>query len=291
MKRLLKEPLLHFLLLGAAIFVAYSLVSKPINGEPGKIVVSQGQLASMKETFTRTWQRPPTREELAGLIRDRVRQEVYYREALTLGLDRDDVIIQRRLQQKMEFVSDNAAVRDPPTDDELKAYLNAHPDKFPAEQRFTFRQLYLNPGKHGKDLARDAAQLLSQLNLPGGDTGFATMADPFMLDNDFAAVPAGDVAKQFGEKFAAKLGEISPGQWQGPVESAYGTHLVLVSERSESHLPPLSKVYDAVRRGWESDRQSEANEKFYRELLNRYTVTIEQPAGQAVKEIAETKEQ
>jgi hypothetical protein len=275
MKRILNEPLLHFLLLGVAIFVAYGLV-KPSSEEPGKIVITQGQLATMIESFNLTRQRPPIREEWEGLIRERVRQEIYYREALALGLDKDDVIIRRRLQQKMEFVSDDVAAQALPTDDELGAYLTAHPDKFRLEQQFTFRQLYLDPEKHGANLARDAAQLLAKLNRAGGGTGLATMADPFMLDRNFTAVPASEVARQFGETFASKLAEIASGQWQ-MIESGYGVHLVLVSERREGHLPPLEDVRDAVRREWESNRRREVSEKRYETMLKRYVVTIERP--------------
>ena len=283
MKKLMREPLVHFLLLGAAIFAAYSLMSNGVGGEPGKIVITQGQLASMREGFTRTWQRPPTREEWEGLIRDRVREDVYYREALALGLDKDDSIIRRRLRQKMEFVTDDLAARTQATDDELNAYLQAHPDKFRVEQQFTFRQLYLNPEKHGENLARHTAQLLAKLNQAGGDTGFAAMGDPFMLDNNFTAVPAGEVTKQFGDNFTAKLGEILPGQWQGPVESGFGVHVVFIAERTQGRLPPLKDVREAVSREWDSARRVEANEKIYQEMLKRYTVTIENPEPMGVK--------
>ena len=130
-----------------------------------------------------TRQREPNREEWEGLIRERVREEVYYREALALGLDKDDLIIRRRLQQKMEFVSDDVAAQAQPTDAELSAYLQAHPDSFRVEQRFTFRQVFLNPDKHGKNLARDAAQLLAQLNQEGGKADISTLGDPIMLDH------------------------------------------------------------------------------------------------------------
>lgn len=287
MKHVLKEPLLHFLLLGAAIFAAYSLVSRTTSDEPGKIVITQGQIEAMAESFALTRQRPPTGEEWEGLSRERVRQEVYYREALALRLDKDDVIIRRRLQQKMEFVSDDIAAQTPPTDGELGAYLTAHPDQFRMEQQFTFRQLYLDPDKHGANLARDAAQLLVKLIQAGGDASVTTMADPFMLDSDFTAVTASEVARQFGEKFAAKLAEISPGQWQ-MIESGYGTHLVFVSKRTAGGAPALADVRDAVRREWESSRALEAKERFYQELLKRYVVTIEKPT-EATKKLAATK--
>jgi len=140
MKRIFREPLLHFLLLGAALFIAFSLMPKSVgNDELHRIVVSQGELDSLVEGFTKTRQRPPTGEELQELIRSRVREEVFYREALALRLDKDDIIIRRRLAQKMQFISDDSAAQARPTEDELIAYLQAHPDKFRVEPRFTFR--------------------------------------------------------------------------------------------------------------------------------------------------------
>jgi len=275
LKKLAREPLVHFLVLGALLFAVYGLLNRNSEPVPGQIVVSQGQLASMMESFTRTRQRPPTREEWEGLVRARVREEVYYREALALGLDKDDLIIRRRLQQKMEFVSDDIASQAQPTDAELNAYLQAHPDKFRLEQQFTFRQLYLNPEKHGPNLARDAAQLLAMLNKAGGDTRFAVKGDPFVLDHNFTALPPSEISRQFGEAFVTKLGGLQPGHWQGPIESSFGLHLVFISERTESRLPALAEVRDAVRREWDDAQRLETNEKFYQELLKHYTVTIE----------------
>jgi hypothetical protein len=177
----------------------------------------------------------------------------------------------------MEFVSDDIAAQSQPTDAELGAYLTAHPDSFRVEQRFTFRQVYLNPEKHGENLARDAAQLLAQLNQAGNKADSSTLGDSILLEHAFAAAPGSEVGKQFGENFAAKLGGLPPGQWQGPVESGYGVHLVLVSERTEGRLPALAEARDAVRREWDNARRLETNEKFYQELLKRYAVTIERP--------------
>jgi hypothetical protein len=276
MKRLLREPLLHFLLLGAGLFLAYSLT--PGGGtlvEPGKIVVTRGQIEHLAAAFAKTWRRPPTAAELAGLVRDRVREEVYCREAVALGLDRDDVVIRRRLRQKMEFVSDDIAAQAEPTDADLNAYLRANPDAFRVEALFTFQQVYLNPEKHGENLARDAARMLAQLNPPGGEADAAALGDSFLLEHQFAAMPPREIAKQFGEAFAARVGELAPGRWEGPIESGYGAHLVFVNQRTEGRLPTLADVRDAVRREWDNARRLEANERFFRELLKRYTVTIE----------------
>jgi hypothetical protein len=289
MKRILREPLLHFLLLGAAIFAVYGLVSKRSSSEAGKIVISAGQVAAMAEGFSRTWRRPPTHAEIEGLIRDRVQEEVYCREAMALGLDKDDTIIRRRLRQKMEFVTDDVAALAEPTDDELSAFLKAHPDAFHVQRQFTFSQVYLNPERHGENLARDTAQLLAQLQQAGDKTDVSELGDSFLLEHKFQSLPASEIVKQFGEKFTAKLGELLRGQWQGPVESGYGVHLVWISERTEGRVPALAEVRDAVRREWANARRLEANEKFYQELLKRYTVTVERPKPAEDKRIAETK--
>jgi hypothetical protein len=283
MKKILREPLLHFLLLGGAIFAAYDLMPKRTSVEPGKIVITREQIAAMAEGFTRTWRRPPLAEELEGLIRDRVQEEVYCREALALGLDKDDSVIRRRLRQKVEFVSDDIAAQAEPTDADLNAYLQAHPESFRVEQRITFRQVYLNPEKHGDSLAKDAAQLLERLNQAGNSDDGAALGDSFLLEHDFTDVPTGEVAKQFGEIFAAKLGGLAPGRWQGPIESGYGVHLVWVNEHTEGRLPALAEVRDAVALEWANARRMEANGKFYAELLRQYAVTIEKPQLAQVK--------
>src|SRR3990172_6293927 len=289
-KELMREPLVHFLFLGAAIFAAYSLVSNGTSGEPEKIVVTEGQIASMWEGFTRIWQRPPTSEELEGLIRDRVREEVYYREALSLGLDKDDLIIRRRLRQKMEFVTDDVVAQAEPGEAELAKFLARHPDRFRAEPCFTFRQIYLNAERRGDALKRDAARLLAELNQAEAKADFHKLGDATLLSPELLDVRASEVTRQFGEEFTRQLTQLPKGWWDGPVNSVYGVHLVWVGERTEGGAPALAEVRDAVRREWDNARRLEANEKFYQELLKRYTVTIENPepvVGQ--KKLAEAR--
>jgi len=209
------------------------------------------------------------------LLRDRVRDEVYAREAIALGLDKDDTVIRRRLRQKMEFVSEDVAAQVEPSDADLAAYLQAHADAFRVEPRLSFRQAYLNPEKHGDDLARDAARVLTRLNQLGDADEGSTLGDSSLLDDRFADVPASEVAARFGDDFAAKLGALPLGRWQGPVASGYGMHLVLIGTRTESRVPALPEVRDAVRREWTNARRLEANERFFQELLQRYTVTVE----------------
>ena len=275
MKRLIREPFLHFLLLGALIFIGHRFLSMRIDDGPQRIVITQGQITSMVIGFSRTWQRPPTREELEGLIRDRVRAEVYCREAVAMGLDQDDPVIRRRLQQKLEFVTNDVAALAEPTDAQLAEYLKTHADRFRVDCRVTFSQVYLDPNKRGEHLARDANELLNQLRQHGRDVDLSSLGDAFLLEQRFQATPDMEIAKQFGEKFMAKLSEVPVGQWFGPVETGYGMHLVFVEERTEGRLPELAEVRDTASRDWTNERRLELNEKFFQGLLKHYEVVVE----------------
>lgn len=276
MKRILAEPLLHFLLLGTLLFAAHGLLSTPdTHDAAGTIVVTRGQIEHLATGFARSWQRPPTESELEGLIDDWVREEIATREALALGLDQDDTVIRRRLRQKLEFVSEDIAAQTEPTEAELAAYLQAHPEAFRIEPRFTFRQVYFDPGKRGDNLARDIAAVLAQLRQAGGEADSSALGDSLLLEATFEATPASEVAKQFGDVFAAALAGLPPGQWHGPIESGYGVHLVFVSQHAPGRLPELAAVRDIVHREWANAQRLAGNEKFYAELRKRYSVTIE----------------
>jgi hypothetical protein len=194
---------------------------------------------------------------------------------MAMGLDRDDTIIRRRLQQKLEFLSENISDFTQPTDEELRVFFQDHPDQFRSERRFTFHQVYLSLERHRDGLAGDAAELLRQLKRLSNSFDISTLGDPSLLEHQFADVEATEVAKQFGEKFASALNDLPLGEWQGPVESSYGIHLVFVEERTERQSPALEEVRDAVRREWLNARRLESNKKFYDGLYKRYTVEIE----------------
>ena len=273
--KFLREPLVHFLLLGVAIFAAYNIISKHTAERPGEIVITSGKIENMVTTFSRTWQRPPTQEELSGLIRDYVREEVAYREAKAMGLDEDDTIIRRRLRQKLEFVSDNLASLSEPTDGELQAYLKSHPENFTTESTYTFQQVYLNPQKHGANLQKDAQQLLVKLQQAGDKADALLLSDSFLLNHQFTNVSETELKKVFGERFANEISVLKLGLWKGPIESGYGAHLVFLSNRSPGRTALLEEVRDQVRREWANAKRVETSEKFYQALLQRYEVTIQ----------------
>ena len=276
MKRLLREPLVHFVLLGAAFFAVSGFLAAGAGKE--RIVVSAGQVEHLSANFTRTWLRPPTESELDGLIEDYVRDEVAYREALALGLDRDDTVIRRRLRQKMEFISEDA-VEAEPSDDDLRDYLARNADAFRTEELVTFHQIYLDAARRGDAVDQDAARLLEELRKRGPAADVSDLGDPTLLEREYEQTALSVIARSLGKEFAAGLAPLPVGEWSGPLRSAYGVHLVYVVERSESALPPFEDIRDAVRREWTNARRKAESEKLYRSLLERYSVTVERPAA------------
>jgi hypothetical protein len=275
--KIIREPLFHFLILGVAIFGAHGLITRHKTDKPGEIVVTQAAIENLTTGFTRTWQRPPTEDELRGLLRDYIREEAAYREALALGLDRDDMIVRRRLRQKLEFVSDGLAAPTEPSDAELQSFLQAHPETFQTEPLFSFRQIYLNPQLHGENAHRDATKVLEVLRHAGSGVRDHDLGDPFLLEQNFDNVVLSDVKKTFGEQFASAIDALPIGSWQGPIDSGFGVHLVRVTKHSDSHLPALAEVREQVRREYLDGKRKEATDKLYNALLSRYSVRIEPP--------------
>jgi hypothetical protein len=273
--KIIREPLFHFLLLGAAIFAVYGVATRHKTDKPGQILVTQGSIENLVTGFTRTWQRPPTEEELQGLVRDYIREEVAYRKALALGLDRDDMIVRRRLQQKVEFLSDDLTSRMEPSDTDLQHFLDAHSGLFQSEPPFSFRQIYFNPQLHGKNTASDVAHVLHDLQRPSSRANATKLGDPFLLAESFENVLLSDVKRTFGEQFASAISALPAGIWRGPIQSGYGVHLVFVVKHTSSHLPALAEVRDQVRREWLNQKRKEATDQFYESLLRHYTVKIE----------------
>jgi hypothetical protein len=278
-KSLLREPLVHFLLLGLALF-ALDAWLRPTSPVPtrSEIVVSEARIRNLGQNFRRTWQRPPTREELDGLVESFIREEVMVREALALGLDRDDAIIRRRLQQKMEFVSEEAAGLAAPSDEELTAYLKANAAAFTTEPRATFVQVYLDPRKRAATLDADAKRLLEALNRAGASADVANSGDRLLLlEPRYAAAPQSEVARLFGTEFAAALPRQPVGRWVGPIASGYGLHLVRIESIEPGGAPALEAVRPLVEREWTNAQRQDLSKALYDKLRAKYTVTVRMP--------------
>lgn len=271
MNKILREPLVHFLAIGALMFGVYALVANR-SRDPDTIVVAQGQIDMMTAVFERTWQRAPTRDEVQGLIDGYVREEVFYREGMAMGLDRDDQLIRRRVRQRLEFFAESMNGVPEPSEAALQAYLDAHGERFVSPARVTFRQVYL-----GDDATMDTTRLLTQLNKLGDSDAAAGMGRATQLAARMELASSTDIERTFGRQFAQTLVATPPGAWRGPLVSDYGLHLVRVNERVEPTTPALSEVRELVKRDWQRDELATANEKFYETLRARHTVLVESP--------------
>ena len=271
MRRLLREPLLHFLLLGALLFLAYGWLNRAGLAAPDEIVVSRSQVEGLVMQFERVWQRAPTAEERQALIDSWVRDEVFYREALAMGLEQDDPVVRRRLSQKVQFILDTGSSSGPPTDAELQAWLDTHADRYRVEATYAMRQRYFDPARHG-DAAAAAQRALA--------SGKTTAGDPTMLPAKLEG-RAADVERQFGAEFEQALRTLPIGGWQGPVPSAFGVHLVELTARTDSRAATLAEVRPEVARDLMEARAESAQEALYQDLRAKYAVQVEAeaPAG------------
>jgi len=270
-RRWLREPLVHFLALGALLFLASQWRG---GGASSRIVITSGQIDSLTAGFTRTWQRAPTEGELKGLVDDHVRNELAAREAVAMGLDRDDAVIRRRLRQKLEFLVEDSVDAAPMTDQELQAWLERHPEQFRTEPEVAFRQVYLSPDRRGESAERDAKRLLATLSTANADLP-ADVGDASMLPVEVELSTRRDIASQFGDSFADQLVAIEPGRWAGPLRSSYGLHLVFVRARREGRLPALAEVRAVVEREAASAQRRQRIDEMYEKMLSRYKVVVD----------------
>jgi len=272
--RWLREPLLHFLLAGLALFFLYGLVTRGASRAPGEIIVSEARVASLVEGFARTWMRPPTADELQGLVDDYLAEEVYYREAVALGLDRDDTIVRRRLRQKLEFLFDDVASLAEPTDAQLEAYLGEHAEKFGEPTRLSLQQLLFSSTRRG-DARSEAERALAELRGGSGPADPRQLGDPTLLPPALESASLQEIAATFGSDFASRLENAPVGQWTGPVPSGFGLHLVRVDHREAGALPALAEIRARVVGEWQADQRRKVNDALLARLLAKYRVRIE----------------
>jgi len=272
-KKFLHEPLLHFLLIGGGLFLLFNLINGESIDKPNRIVVSQGQVALLAANFARTWERQPTDEEMAALVDNYLLDEVYYREALALGLDEDDSVIRRRLRQKLGFILEDTAALLNPDDVELTAYMDAHAEQFRVQPQVSFRQIYLSRDTRG-DIDADASEILARLQA-GEDPQL--LGDRIMLADAYTLASRDDIKRRFGEGFAHQLLTVMPGDWTGPLTSGFGGHLVLITEIKPGRMPELAEVKEAVKREWLLARTEELKQNTFRKLLENYEVVMQEP--------------
>jgi len=274
--RWLREPLLHFLLAGLALFAGYRALNPDGGGRQpsSRIEISDDDVQQLALAWRAQWQRPPTAEEMRGLLDDRIREEILYREALALGLDKGDTIVKRRLAQKMAFLAEDVSSLPDPSPAELREWFGKHRERFALPGRVSFRHLYFSPDRRGERARAAATQALAALAGKPGNVPAAGLADKFMAQDRYGERDADEVAGVFGMKFAEELLRLKPGAWQGPLESGLGWHVVFVEAIAPGRTPAFEEVEAAVRADWVEARRADLRNRAFDAMKARYEVVL-----------------
>ena len=293
MKRLLREPLVHFLLLGALLFAVYAYVDRGRGGiEPSKqIQLSLDDLAQLAVLFQSQWKRDPTPEEFGRMVETKVQEEVLYREGLAMGLDKDDTIVKRRMAQKMQFLAEDVAAAREPTSAELKAWFEKNADKFQAPPRVSFRHLYFSPDKRGARAKDDAVERPCRSLRVSRRTPSSRRRWPIRSCSRSITAIARRITSARNSARCSRWpsSKLPPGSWQGPIESGFGWHLVFVDTLVPGRVPSFEEIEGNVKTAWLSEQKATAWEKAYKDMRAKYTVLLPAPPdAQTAARIAAT---
>ncbi len=280
LKHGLREPLVHFLLLGLLLFAGYAYYQRGRGGvvSSKQIALTLDDLRTMDIYFQSQWHRQPTPAEFEAMVEDKVREEVLYREGLAMGLDKDDEIVKRRMAQKMQFLAEDVASAHEPSTAELKAWFDKNSSKFALPSRYSFRHIYFSPDKRGKGAQGDASTVLAKIAGQPEDSKLAAASgDSFMFQDYYGDRTPEAIAKEFGPQFAVALEKLKPGSWQGPIESGYGWHLVYVDTVILGRTPAFEEMEPDVKSAWLAEQKQQAWAKAYKEMRAKYTVLLPAP--------------
>lgn len=285
LKRWVREPLLHFLLIGAALFAIYSWLNPTAanSDTSSRIELTNEDIRQLELGWIAQWKRPPNPEEMRNLVEERVREEILYREALALGLDRGDTIVKRRLAQKVELLSDDVSDLPDPSPEELRQWYASHDSQFAWPARFTFRHIYFSANKRGAQAEADARFALEKAD----QAGDKRLGDEFMFKDFYVNATSDEIASVFGARFSEELINLKPGSWSGPIESGLGWHLV----RVESTIPRRMREFEEVelpdlKAQWTLAQRLERRREHFAAIRARYEVVLPKPSAPATTAMA-----
>lgn len=269
LKQFFKKPVVLFSIVGIVLFYIYSSIADFYDRRNREIVISSNQIQLLVQTFAQTWNRAPTESELKSQIDDYIKGEVYYREAVKLGIDKTDPAIKTRLRQVMELMLDDNTSANP-TRAQLEVYLSQNEDRFKVDPIISFQHLYFS-----LDEKTEAEQTLS--GLKNGTVLVNNLNRSMaMIPSTFEEEPARIIERTFGKDFTLEVFKFNPGEWHGPIQSAYGWHLVKISDKTEGIVPPLEDIWEQVVREWTFENQKKVKEELYEEMQKKYTIIVEE---------------
>ena len=258
-------------------YIAYVTFNNYLNRDDNKILVTNEEIQALEQSWQMRWNRPPTPSEKEALVKQSIKEKVLYRTAKEMGLDKDDMVIQRLLVQKVEYLGSNMIQAPQPNEAELVAYFEANKDQYVLPEFISMTHIFFDPDKRGDATLEDAARAMKSLNAQKDPTGnLSVFGDPFMLAGYYPSKSELEIRKLFGTGFTESVFALEPGTWHGPVLSGYGTHLVYIHSHEKNDLPEYTDVRDDVINDWMAEKKEALEEKYIEGLLARYEVVIEE---------------
>ncbi|TEW56848.1 peptidyl-prolyl cis-trans isomerase [Psychromonas sp. RZ22] len=273
LRKVLKDPFSHFIIIGALLFALYPLVSSEDETPEQEIVISATDVVQMINNWNKRWNSAPSEVELTNLIEQQIREEIFYREALALNLDKGDAVIRRRLADKMSYLVNDVVVPPEATELQLQQFMEQNPDKFMSPIRFTFDHYYFNPDLYDEQQMQTKVAAAQEAILKG----VAVNDDDFLGEKHFQSFPAHQIARLFGRHFPNELEELTLNEWSTPLVSGYGVHLVKVTQREQEELAKLADIRPYVLREWQARQQVLSNISVYEKLRAGYDIEIIMP--------------
>lgn len=275
MNKILKEPLLHFIFLGALIYLA-SILLGDNTAQQQQIIVTEGKIRHLATLYEKTWQRRPTKAELENVVQEYVLEQAAYYEGVNLGLDKNDIVIIRRVHQKLDFLAEEYTSRPEATDERLSDYWQDNAEKFRLEPKLSIRQIYLDPEKQGDAINLKVQNLLTELTAQP-EQNITHLGDRYLFKPFYKRQSLNELERLLGRDFAQISANLTVGKWHGPIRSSFGVHLVYVEEKQNGILPELAQIRSKVLREWENSLRQRSIKEYYQALLKRYPVTIHWP--------------
>lgn len=273
--KLLKEPLTQFLLIGILLFISYQSFNNYLNRDENVIYVKNGEISQLEQAWEMRWNRPPTPEEKEGIVKQYIREKVLYRTAIEMGLDRDDMVIQRRMVQKVEFLGADLIKPPQPSEADLLTWYDKHKDKYLLPEILTMTQIFFDPDKREQETLEDAEKVLKKLStMPVFPDDITIYGDAFMLQNYYPNKTELEIKKLFGSGFTESVFQLESGKWYGPVLSGYGTHLVYVHDHLVNDVPDFSAVRENVKKDWMAQKKKDLEDRYIDGLLARYEIVL-----------------
>ena len=275
-RRIWREPLIHFFILGLVVFGLHAALDREPEAtiiDPYLVEVSSADIEWLRTVFQKQMGREPTVRDLRGQINHLIREQILSREAIAMGLDEGDIVVRRRLAQKMEFLFKDLSTLAEPAEEDLCQYFKDNRQKYETPGRMTFTQVYFNVDRRGAEEAFQAAQAL--INEGGEPNRGPTLGDSSLLAPVCTRCSESEIGNKFGTDFAGSIKNLKPGSWYGPVRSAFGIHAVYIHERQDRGLPKFFEIKDRIKDDWMTTRREEHTRNVYGEIRSRYRILVE----------------